>query len=78
VSGEHGPANWSMLLALTVLWGSAFALTKVAVAGLPPGLVLSGRLLVACLLLLPLALLAARRTAGRATPWARRSCRASP
>jgi drug/metabolite transporter (DMT)-like permease len=58
-----------MLLALTVLWGSAFALTKVAVAGLPPELVVSGRLLVACLVLLPLALLAARRPPADARLW---------
>jgi drug/metabolite transporter (DMT)-like permease len=34
------------------MWGSAFLLTKIAVEGLPPTLVVVGRLAVACLLLL--------------------------
>jgi len=48
--------DWSRLLGLTVLWGSAFLLTKVAVSALDPDLVVAGRLLVACLLLVPLAM----------------------
>jgi drug/metabolite transporter (DMT)-like permease len=50
-----------MLLALTVTWGSAFLLTKIAVTELPPDLVVAGRLVVACLLLVPLAAVLARR-----------------
>jgi len=50
-----GPRDWALLLALTVMWGSAFLLTKVAVASLPPGWVVTGRLLLAAALLLPLA-----------------------
>jgi len=50
-------ADWVSLLALTVMWGSAFLLTKIAVTGLHPDLVVAGRLTVACLLLVPLALL---------------------
>lgn len=52
---HHGPGDWVMLLALTVMWGSAFLMTKVAVDGLPPGWVVTGRLLLAATLLLPLA-----------------------
>jgi drug/metabolite transporter (DMT)-like permease len=52
---RHEPADWAMLLALTALWGSAFLLTKVAVAGIPPGWVVVGRLALAAALLLPLA-----------------------
>jgi drug/metabolite transporter (DMT)-like permease len=58
--------DWIMLLALTVMWGSAFLLTKIAVEGLPPTLVVAGRLAVACLLLLLLAVAWMRRLpAGR-------------
>jgi drug/metabolite transporter (DMT)-like permease len=53
-----------MLLALTVLWGSAFLFTKLAVESIPPSLVVIGRLAVATALLVPLALLIARRI-----PW---------
>lgn len=52
---RHGPADWALLLALTVMWGSAFLLVKVAVAGIPPGWVVTARLLLAAALLMPLA-----------------------
>ncbi|NEX21156.1 DMT family transporter [Thiorhodococcus mannitoliphagus] len=55
-----------MLLTLTVLWGSAFTLTKVAVSGLPAALVVAGRLYVAAMLLIPVAL--ALRHRPRTTP----------
>ncbi len=66
----HPLADWVRLLALTLLWGSAFLLTKVAVSSLDPGLVVAGRLLVACVLLVPLALL--RRAGGGGPPWGAR------
>lgn len=50
-----------MLLALTVMWGSAFLFTKVAVSELAPDLVVAARLVIAALVLLPLAVLLARR-----------------
>ncbi len=50
-----------MLLALTAMWGTAFLLTKVAVESLPPELVVTGRLVIASALLLPIALLLGRR-----------------
>lgn len=67
----HPIGDWVRLLALTVLWGSAFLLTKVAVSALDPDLVVAGRLLVACLLLVPLA---TWRSTGRGagTPWGAR------
>ena len=59
-----GPREWAGLLTLTAMWGSAFLLTKVAVSGgLGADLVVAGRLLVAVLVLVPLALL--RRRAGQ-------------
>ena len=54
---RHGPADWTLLLALTALWGSAFLLTKIAVGGIAPGWVVTGRLALAAALLLPLAAL---------------------
>lgn len=71
MSAHPRPLDWGLLLALTVLWGSAFLLTKVAVTALPPDLVVAGRLAIGCLILVPLALLlerGSRRRGGRA-PW---------
>ena len=61
------PLDWLMLLALTVMWGSAFLMTKVAVESLPPSLVVAGRMVVASAVLLVLAVLWLRRlgTGGR-------------
>ncbi len=60
--------DWLFLLCLTVMWGSAFVLTKVAVTGLAPGHVVIGRIVIACMLLLPLGLaMAGRLLSGRRT-----------
>lgn len=45
-------ADWVLLLGLTVMWGSAFALTKAAVAELAPDTVVAWRLVVGAGLLL--------------------------
>ncbi len=58
-----------MLLGLTVMWGSAFMLTKIAVAGIAPDLVATGRLLVSSLLLVPTAFLLAKRPAPSPRLW---------
>lgn len=57
---RYGPSDWGLLLTLTVLWGSAFLFTKIAVGTIPSQLVVAGRLAVATLLLVPLALALAR------------------
>lgn len=67
----HPIGDWLRLLALTILWGSAFLLTKIAVTALAPDLVVAGRLLVACLLLVPLAVLR-RGLGGVRAPWSAR------
>lgn len=67
----HPIGDWLRLLALTILWGSAFLLTKIAVTALAPDLVVAGRLLVACLLLVPLAVLR-RGLGGARAPWSAR------
>jgi len=59
VTLRHGPTDWGLLLALTVLWGSAFLFTKVAVGSIPSPIVVAGRLAVAASLLVPLALIVA-------------------
>ena len=56
-------------MSLTVMWGSAFALTKTAVDGLPPTVVVAGRLAVACLLLMAAAVFIAGRQAKEPRPW---------
>ncbi len=58
---RHRASDWVFLLALTVMWGSAFMLTKIAVGGLPPALVVAGRLALACVLLLGIAVVTVRR-----------------
>jgi drug/metabolite transporter (DMT)-like permease len=49
---RQGLVDWALLLALTLMWGSAFALTKLAVAQLPPTAVVAGRLAIGAGLLL--------------------------
>jgi drug/metabolite transporter (DMT)-like permease len=63
---RHRFADWVMLLSLTLMWGTSFLLTKIAVGGFPPDLVVAGRLVLATVLLVPTAwLLATRPVAGR-------------
>lgn len=66
---RHRSADWALLLALTLLWGSAFLFTKLAVDSIPSQLVVVGRLAVAALLLTPLAVFVARRPAGGTRFW---------
>lgn len=63
----HPLSDWIRLLGLTLVWGSSFLLTKVAVTALHPELVVTGRLVVACLILMPLTL--ARSRADGPAPW---------
>lgn len=58
---RHSVSDWIMLLSLTVMWGSAFLLTKIAVGSLPPTLVVTGRLAVASLVLVLIAVAVLRR-----------------
>lgn len=51
------PLDWLGLLALTAMYGSAFMLTKLAVAELMPVTVTAGRIAIAAVLLLSLALI---------------------
>ena len=51
MSAHRTPTDWALFALLAFLWASAFALTKVAVAGLPTGLIVFGRLAIATALL---------------------------
>ncbi len=53
---RHELADWGMLLVLTLMWGSAFLFTKIAVERLPPELIVTLRLGLAAAVLVPLAL----------------------
>ena len=59
--------EWVLLLALTVMWGSAFMLTKIALSALSPTVVVAGRLALGSALLVSLAALKSQRlpTGGR-------------
>lgn len=43
--------DWLYLLALTALWGSAFALNEVALRSFPPSVLVAGRIVIAALIL---------------------------
>ncbi len=46
-----GPLEWALLVALSLMWGTAFGFTRVAVETLPPTTVVASRVLIAALLL---------------------------
>ncbi|MGB5734115.1 MAG: EamA family transporter [Thiohalocapsa sp.] len=58
---RYPPVAWLALLGLTVLWGSAFLLTNIAVQDVSPALVVAARLLIAAPLLTVVMLLSGRR-----------------
>ena len=53
-------SHWLLLVTLSLLWGSSFALTRIAVAELDPAMLVVGRNLLASLALLGLVLLLGR------------------
>ncbi|HEY0394441.1 MAG TPA: DMT family transporter [Candidatus Elarobacter sp.] len=60
--GKMGPAEWAMLVLLSVVWGGAFFFYKLLDdAGLPPFTIVLGRVGVAALALLPVVALSGRR-----------------
>jgi drug/metabolite transporter (DMT)-like permease len=61
--------DWLLLGGLVVLWGSSFAMTKVAVASMGPAWVMALRLTVAAAALLPVAILSGRSFALPARVW---------
>lgn len=50
--GNMGPAQWVMLITLSVIWGGSFFFNEIALRGLPPLLVVWGRIGVGALALL--------------------------
>jgi len=59
--GRRPPLHWVLLLSLVVMWGSSFMLTKVAVSAIAPASVVSGRLVIAAVILLSALTLLGRR-----------------
>lgn len=55
VPARYTHSDWGLLLALTVLWGSSFLFTKIAVTVIPFEWVAAGRLVIGALLLMALA-----------------------
>lgn len=52
MSTQRTPRDWTLLLALVVMWGSSFMFNSIAVASLPPLTVVAGRIGIAALVLL--------------------------
>lgn len=50
-AGARPVSHWAMLLSLVVMWGSAFTVTKIAVAALPPSTIVAARLIIAAVVL---------------------------
>ncbi|WP_084399279.1 DMT family transporter [Henriciella aquimarina] len=48
---HRSPAEWGLFLLLSLCWACAFAMTKLAVGGLPASVIIPGRLTVAALIL---------------------------
>lgn len=61
--------DWCFLMALVVMFGSAFLLTKIAVQEIPPMLVVAGRIVIGALILLVLALWQGERFASLKSCW---------
>ena len=57
---RHPLSHWLLLFSLVAMWGSSFLLTKVAVSSLAPAQVVSGRLVLAALLLIVVAVVIGR------------------
>ncbi len=61
MTGQRSALDWGLFLLVSSLWASAFALTKVAVTGLPAGLIVTGRLATATLIMSALLLARGQR-----------------
>lgn len=52
MSIQRTPRDWTLLLALVVMWGSSFMFNRIAVASLPPLIVVAGRIGIAAMVLI--------------------------
>lgn len=66
---RSAPEDWLLLAVLTATWGSSFLVTKLALGVLGSAQVVSARLVLAALVLVPLAWLAGRRWPRGARTW---------
>jgi drug/metabolite transporter (DMT)-like permease len=69
VTVRHEANDWVMLGALTLMWGSSFLFTKLAVAGLAFEQVVTARLLLAALILVPIAVALGRSVPREPRAW---------
>ena len=63
------PLDWLLLIVLVALWGSAFMLIKIAVASLPPLIVVAGRLTIGAVFLVIIVLLTRASAEGLGRYW---------
>ena len=61
MSTQRTPRDWTLLLALVVMWGSSFMFNRIAVASLPPLSVVAGRVGVAAIVLISIVYLMGKR-----------------
>ncbi len=69
IFGRRPVLHWILLLSLVVMWGSSFALTKMAVSALSPSSVVAGRLVIAAGILMFALLVLRRRLPGWGRHW---------
>lgn len=67
--GRRPLLHWVLLLALVVMWGSSFMLTKVAVSAIAPSSVVAGRLVIAAVILALALTVLGRRLPGWGRHW---------
>jgi drug/metabolite transporter (DMT)-like permease len=68
INRAMGPAEWLLLVALSVLWGRSFFFSEVALAELPPFTVVLGRVGLAAVALVVMVLASGQRLWRRAGP----------
>lgn len=69
VKAQMGPAEWVMLIALSILWGGAFFFSEVALRGLPPFSVVFLRLALGALALWVVFLITVPKDQRSNLPW---------
>lgn len=69
MSTQRTPRDWTLLLALVVMWGSSFMFNRIAVATLPPLTVVAGRVGIAALVLIVIVYLLGKRLPPPGRAW---------
>ena len=69
ISQNMGPAQWSMLILLSLLWGGSFFLAEIALEDVPPFTLVFFRVFLAALVLHIVILMSGKRMPGGAKIW---------